>query len=82
MNISYITKDERMAAYVEKAKEIMGKFKVCTIKQIPRDENQKADFLDNIGSSASGTSERKITLLYGSNRANNLVLTTIAEVTD
>lgn len=81
MNGAYTTKDERMAANVEKAKEIMGKFKVCTIEQLPRDENQKADFLANIGSSTSGTSERNITLLYGSNRPYNPVIASLAEVT-
>lgn len=82
MNEAYITKDERMAAYVEEAKEIMGKWKVCTIEQIPRDDNQKADFFANIGSLALGTSERKITPPYGSNRANNLDIATLAEVVD
>lgn len=43
---------------------------------------QKADFLANIGSSASGAGEIHITLLYGSNKANNLMIVTLAEVAD
>lgn len=82
MNEAYITKDEEMAAYVEEAKEIMGRFKIYTVEQTPRDENQNADFLANIGRSASGMSERKITLLYGSNMANNLEIATLAETMD
>lgn len=82
MNEAYITKDEEMAAYVEEAKEIMGRFKIYTIEQTPRDENQNADFLANIGRSASGMSERKITMLYGSNMANNLEIATLAETMD
>ncbi|KAL0313504.1 UNVERIFIED_CONTAM: hypothetical protein Sradi_5749700 [Sesamum radiatum] len=41
----------------------MGRFDKCTVQQIPRSENERADALSKFGAMATGVRERKITLL-------------------
>ena len=39
-----------MRRYKEKSKELMNTFQTCTIKQIPRSQNKKADALSKLAS--------------------------------
>ncbi|XP_022041215.1 uncharacterized protein LOC110943790 [Helianthus annuus] len=41
VNDNYVAKEPSMKKYREKAKELMGTFQSCTIKQIPRSQNKK-----------------------------------------
>lgn len=43
----------------------MSTFAYCELNQIPRDKNQRADFLARVGSSAIGGGNRKIELILG-----------------
>ncbi|KAL5577628.1 hypothetical protein UlMin_019327 [Ulmus minor] len=45
VNSEYQAKGEKMASYLEKAKELLGQFDTVTITQIPRNENTNADAL-------------------------------------
>ncbi|KAL5555378.1 hypothetical protein UlMin_037614 [Ulmus minor] len=45
VNSEYQAKGEKMAFYLEKAKELLGQFDTVTITQIPRNENTNADTL-------------------------------------
>ncbi|KAL5564753.1 hypothetical protein UlMin_027917 [Ulmus minor] len=45
INSEYQAKGEKMAFYLEKAKELLGQFDTVTITQIPRNENTNADAL-------------------------------------
>ncbi|KAL5547002.1 hypothetical protein UlMin_006689 [Ulmus minor] len=45
VNSEYQAKGEKMASYLEKAKELLGQFDIVTITQIPRTENTNADAL-------------------------------------
>ncbi|KAL5555727.1 hypothetical protein UlMin_037963 [Ulmus minor] len=45
VNSEYQAKGEKMASYLEKAKELLGQFDIVTITQIPRNENTNADAL-------------------------------------
>ncbi|KAL5574153.1 hypothetical protein UlMin_023750 [Ulmus minor] len=45
VNSKYQAKGEKMASYLEKAKELLGQFDTVTITQIPRNENTNADAL-------------------------------------
>ncbi|KAL5579951.1 hypothetical protein UlMin_012393 [Ulmus minor] len=45
VNSEYQAKGEKMAFYLEKAKELLGQFDTVTITQIPRNENSNADAL-------------------------------------
>ncbi|KAL5563843.1 hypothetical protein UlMin_033590 [Ulmus minor] len=45
INSEYQAKGEKMASYLEKAKELLGQFDTVTITQIPRNENTNADAL-------------------------------------
>ncbi|XP_012842286.1 PREDICTED: uncharacterized protein LOC105962516 [Erythranthe guttata] len=59
----YETKNDRMKSYVNKARAVQETFEVCTMHQIPRNDNQRADFLAKVGSSVVDCIERKITIL-------------------
>ncbi|XP_012833996.1 PREDICTED: uncharacterized protein LOC105954857 [Erythranthe guttata] len=59
----YEVKNDRMKGYVNKARAIQETFKACTVHQIPRNDNQQADFLAKIGSSVVDCVERKISIL-------------------
>ncbi|XP_021991927.1 uncharacterized protein LOC110888724 [Helianthus annuus] len=50
VNDSYIAKEPNMKKYREKAKELIGTFQSCTIKQVPRLQNKKADALSKLAS--------------------------------
>ncbi|KAL5554521.1 hypothetical protein UlMin_041922 [Ulmus minor] len=45
VNSEYQAKGEKMASYLEKAKELLGQFDTVTITQIPRNKNTNADAL-------------------------------------
>ncbi|XP_021986816.1 uncharacterized protein LOC110883338 [Helianthus annuus] len=47
---SYIAKEPNIKRYKEKSKELMNTFQTCTIKQIPRSQNKKADALSKLAS--------------------------------
>ncbi|GFY99208.1 hypothetical protein Acr_13g0006090 [Actinidia rufa] len=46
----YLAKDTRMVAYLDEVKTISGKIRDFKIRQIPREENKKADALANLAS--------------------------------
>ncbi|XP_022004609.1 uncharacterized protein LOC110902205 [Helianthus annuus] len=50
VNDSYVAKEPNMKRYKEKSKELMNTFQTCTIKQIPRSQNKKADALSKLAS--------------------------------
>ncbi|KAL0414905.1 UNVERIFIED_CONTAM: Retrovirus-related Pol polyprotein from transposon opus [Sesamum radiatum] len=60
---SYETREPTMVEYLEKVKELMGRFDKCAVQQIPRSENERADALSKFGAMATGVKERKTTLL-------------------
>ncbi|KAL2240957.1 UNVERIFIED_CONTAM: Retrovirus-related Pol polyprotein from transposon opus [Sesamum indicum] len=45
----YETKEKSMTEYLKRAKEWMQKFSKCTVQQIPRSENERADALSKLG---------------------------------
>jgi len=47
----YQTRDEKMAAYLKKVKEALGKFTAFEIQQVPRAENSNADALARLATS-------------------------------
>ncbi|XP_024024069.1 uncharacterized protein LOC112092339 [Morus notabilis] len=47
----YQTRDEKMAAYLKKVKEALGKFTTYDIQQVPRAENSNADALTRLATS-------------------------------
>ncbi|XP_012838229.1 PREDICTED: uncharacterized protein LOC105958770 [Erythranthe guttata] len=59
------TKDSRMNSYCEMARALMKEFEEVDLKQIPREENMKADFLAKIGSMDMGCESRKIQIIVG-----------------
>ncbi|GKA96853.1 reverse transcriptase domain-containing protein [Tanacetum coccineum] len=52
INGSYITKEESMIQYLEKAETIISNFKNFSIEKIPQSENKKADTLSKIASTS------------------------------
>lgn len=42
------TRDDRVIQYVERVRDLLASFACCELKQIPREENQRADFLARI----------------------------------
>ncbi|GJW48260.1 reverse transcriptase domain-containing protein [Tanacetum coccineum] len=52
MNGEFVANDEGMAKYLAKAKEQAASFKKFSIKNIPRNQNQKADVLSKLASVA------------------------------
>ncbi|XP_012833285.1 PREDICTED: uncharacterized protein LOC105954155 [Erythranthe guttata] len=69
------TKDERMGEYCVRAKRLAEKFHRMTLRQIPREENEKADFLAKIGSMSTDCTSRKVTILEGQPRECHEVAT-------
>ncbi|KAL2232755.1 UNVERIFIED_CONTAM: Retrovirus-related Pol polyprotein from transposon [Sesamum indicum] len=63
---TYETREWSMTQYRARVKEMMKRFDRCTISQIPRDENTRADALSPFGSSIEGVKERKITVMVKS----------------
>ena len=56
----YLSKDTRMMAYLDKVKTMSGKIKDFRIRQIPREENKKADALANLASAFDFILDRSI----------------------
>ncbi|KAL2232327.1 UNVERIFIED_CONTAM: Gag-Pol polyprotein [Sesamum indicum] len=52
-----------MTEYLRKSKEWMQKFSKCTIQQIPRSENERADALSKLGATLAWIKDRKITVM-------------------
>ena len=52
MNGTYEARDQRMSAYLIKAKHLQSTFDEFSIEQIPRSENARADALASLGSTA------------------------------
>ncbi|XP_012840476.1 PREDICTED: protein NYNRIN-like [Erythranthe guttata] len=59
------TKDERMGDYCDKVRKLSAGFRRITLEQIPRSENERADFLARVGSLSTECESRKITILQG-----------------
>ncbi|XP_012850074.1 PREDICTED: uncharacterized protein LOC105969843 [Erythranthe guttata] len=59
------TKDGRMEEYRSKARKLAENFHKVVLRQIPREENEKADFLARVGSMSVDCSSRQITILEG-----------------
>ncbi|KAL2249926.1 UNVERIFIED_CONTAM: Ribonuclease HI [Sesamum indicum] len=68
---TYDTREWSMTQYLAKMKDMMKKFDRCTINQIPRDENARADALSKFGSLVEGIKERKITAMVKSHPVIN-----------
>ncbi|KAL2251354.1 UNVERIFIED_CONTAM: Retrovirus-related Pol polyprotein from transposon opus [Sesamum indicum] len=60
---AYETKEKSMTEYWKRSKEWMQKFSKCTIQQIPRSENERADALSKLGATLAGIKDRKITVM-------------------
>ncbi|KAL2228098.1 UNVERIFIED_CONTAM: Retrovirus-related Pol polyprotein from transposon opus [Sesamum indicum] len=63
---TYETREWSMTQYLVRVKDMMKKFDRCTISQIPKDENMRAEALSRFGSFVEGIKERKITILVKS----------------
>ena len=63
----YLVRDTRMADYLDEVKSMSQKIKSFTIRQIPREENRKADALANLASTFDFISDRSIPLEFMSN---------------
>ncbi|KAK0573319.1 hypothetical protein LWI29_006354 [Acer saccharum] len=57
MNGTYEARDQRMSAYLTKAKQLQSTFDEFTIEQILRSENARADALANLGSTTTNGSK-------------------------
>ncbi|KAL2252683.1 UNVERIFIED_CONTAM: Retrovirus-related Pol polyprotein from transposon opus [Sesamum indicum] len=60
---TYETREKTMTAYKEIAQQWMKKFDRCSVLQVPRAENDKADALSKFGAAMDGIGDRKITAL-------------------
>ncbi|KAL2226838.1 UNVERIFIED_CONTAM: Retrovirus-related Pol polyprotein from transposon [Sesamum indicum] len=60
---AYETRERTMTQYKETVHRLMGKFSRCSILQVPRIENDKADALSKFGAAMDGIRDRKITAL-------------------
>ncbi|KAL2253357.1 UNVERIFIED_CONTAM: Retrovirus-related Pol polyprotein from transposon [Sesamum indicum] len=60
---AYETREKTMTAYKEIAQQWMRKFDRCSVLQVPRAENDKADALSKFGAAMDGSGDRKITAL-------------------
>ncbi|XP_060190392.1 uncharacterized protein LOC132619536 [Lycium barbarum] len=54
VNGVFEVKDERMQGYLEKTQVILHRFKEWTMQHVPREQNNEADALANLGSSIEG----------------------------
>ncbi|KAK0570410.1 hypothetical protein LWI29_000764 [Acer saccharum] len=57
MNGTYEARDQRMSAYLNKAKQLQSTFDEFSIEQIPRSENTRADALASLGSTTTNGSK-------------------------
>ncbi|KAL2228349.1 UNVERIFIED_CONTAM: Gag-Pol polyprotein [Sesamum indicum] len=60
---TYETRERTMASYKEIVQRLMSKFEKCSVLQVPRTENDKADALSKFGAAMDGIRDRKITAL-------------------
>ncbi|XP_011100846.1 uncharacterized protein LOC105178958 [Sesamum indicum] len=60
---TYETREKTMTSYRDIVKRWMGKFGNCSILQVPRMENDKADALSKFGATMTGIKNQKITTL-------------------
>ncbi|GFZ09647.1 hypothetical protein Acr_21g0002460 [Actinidia rufa] len=60
----YLTKNIRMLAYLDEVKAMSTKIREFKIRQIPREENKKADALANLASAFDFISDRSIPLEF------------------
>ncbi|KAL2240129.1 UNVERIFIED_CONTAM: Retrovirus-related Pol polyprotein from transposon [Sesamum indicum] len=58
---AYETRERTMTQYKEIAQRLMRKFSGCSLSQVPRAENDKADALSKFGAAMDGIRDRKIT---------------------
>ncbi|XP_012854115.1 PREDICTED: uncharacterized protein LOC105973627 [Erythranthe guttata] len=65
-----------MEEYCSKARKLAESFHKVALRQIPREENEKADFLARVGSMSADCSSRQITILEGQPREQLEVATT------
>ena len=63
----YLVKNTRMVAYLDEVKTMLGKIKDFRIRQIPKEENKKADALANLASAFYFISDRSIPLEFLTN---------------
>ncbi|KAL2248305.1 UNVERIFIED_CONTAM: Transposon Ty3-G Gag-Pol polyprotein [Sesamum indicum] len=59
----YEAKERTMTLYLKKTKSWMERFEKCTVQQIPREENDRADSLSKFGALLSGVKSRSITIM-------------------
>ncbi|KAL0374129.1 UNVERIFIED_CONTAM: Retrovirus-related Pol polyprotein from transposon gypsy [Sesamum radiatum] len=59
----YETRERTMTRYLQKAKELMTRFVKCSVQQIPRNENERADALSKFGAMVAGVRNRKVTIV-------------------
>ncbi|KAL2251474.1 UNVERIFIED_CONTAM: hypothetical protein Sindi_2269700 [Sesamum indicum] len=52
-----------MSMYLKRSKSLIERFDKCTVQQIPRGENDRADLLSKFGASLSGIKNRNITVM-------------------
>ncbi|KAL0430808.1 UNVERIFIED_CONTAM: hypothetical protein Sradi_0706800 [Sesamum radiatum] len=60
---NYETKERTMTQYLAKVKEQMAHFDKCTVQQIPRNENERADALSKFGAMVARVRSRKVTII-------------------
>ncbi|XP_020552906.1 uncharacterized protein LOC110012697 [Sesamum indicum] len=75
----YEAKEKSMIAYKERAELLMQRFDKCSLQQISRDENERADSLAKFGALLSGIRDRGITIMIKKHPAtsNNGEMNTI-----
>ncbi|GFZ10825.1 hypothetical protein Acr_22g0002230 [Actinidia rufa] len=67
--LDYFAKDARMVAYLNKVKTISAKIQNFKIRQIPREENKKANALINLASAFDFIADRSIPLEFLPNQS-------------
>ncbi|KAL0408327.1 UNVERIFIED_CONTAM: Gag-Pol polyprotein [Sesamum radiatum] len=60
---AYETRERTMTQYLAKVREQMKDFSKCTVQQIPRNKNERADALSKFGAMIAGVRSRKITVM-------------------
>ncbi|KAL2225468.1 UNVERIFIED_CONTAM: Ribonuclease HI [Sesamum indicum] len=60
---TYETRERTMTSYKEIVQRLMGKFEKCSVLQVPRAKNDKADALSKFRAAMDGIRDRKITAL-------------------
>ncbi|KAL0455839.1 UNVERIFIED_CONTAM: hypothetical protein Slati_0923100 [Sesamum latifolium] len=60
---AYETRERTMTQYLTKVREQMTHFDKCTVQQIPRNENERADALSKYGAMIVGVKSRKVTIM-------------------